>query len=144
MKPALLRIQFSDKGPSIKWVCFPKFYGPLANWPLLRISLQSSLYVIYCLILTAWQWLMSFTCIPVQIEPNKSPLRKRLLALLLWEISHLSFPSRSCLGRLILIRGSWGDPVGRAPPQSLFMLKFEKCWAGPLPQLWGFPNLVNH
>ena len=44
---------------------------------------------------------MSFTCIPVQIEPNKSPLRKRLLALLLGEISHLSSPSRSCVGRLI-------------------------------------------
>ena len=32
---------------------------------------------------------MSFTCIPVQIEPNKSPLRRKLLALLLWEIVHL-------------------------------------------------------
>ena len=30
------------------------------------------MYVIYCLILTAWQWLMSFTCIPVQNEPNKT------------------------------------------------------------------------
>ena len=29
----------------MKWVCFPKFYGPLANWPWLRISPQSSLYV---------------------------------------------------------------------------------------------------
>ena len=82
--------QFSGKGPSMKWVCSPKSYNPLANWPWLRVSPQSSLYVIYFLILTAWQWLMSFTCIPVQIEPNKSPLRKRLLALLLWEIGHLS------------------------------------------------------
>ena len=56
----------------MKWVCFPKFYSPLANWPWLRISPQSSLNVIYCLILTAWQWLMSFTCIPVQIEPTKT------------------------------------------------------------------------
>ena len=87
----------------MKWVCFPKFYSPLANWPLLKISPQSSLYVIYCLILTAWQWLMSFTCIPVQNEPNKSPLRKRLLVILLWEIGHLSSPSRSCLGRFIFI-----------------------------------------
>ena len=99
----------------MKWVCFPKLYSPLGNWPWLRISPQSSLYVIYCLILTAWQWLMSFTCIPVQTEPNKSPKRKRLLALLLWEIGHLSSPSRSCLGRLIFIRGRWGAlPAG--PP----------------------------
>ena len=85
---------------------FPKFYGPLAIWPWLKIRPQSSLNVIYCLISTAWQWLMSFTympCIPVQIKPNKSPSRNRLLALLLWEISYLSSPSRSCLGRLILI-----------------------------------------
>ena len=83
----------------MKWVCFPKFYRPFANWPWLRISPQSSLYVIYCLILAAWHWLMSFACIPVQSEPNKSPLRKRLLVLLLWEIGHLSSPNRSCLGR---------------------------------------------
>ena len=60
---------------------------------------------------------MSFTYIPVQIEPNKSLLRKRLLSLLLWEISHLFSPSRSGLGRLTLICGSQGDPAGRAPPQ---------------------------
>ena len=35
-------------------------------------------------------------------KPNKSPLRKRLLALLLREIGYLSSLSRSCLGRLIL------------------------------------------
>ena len=99
----------------MKWVCFPKFYSPLANWPWLRISPQSSLCVIYCLILTAWQWLMSFTCIPVQIEPNKSPLRKRLLALLLWDIGQLSSPSRSCLGRLILIHGRQQGPAGGVP-----------------------------
>ena len=105
-------LNLNDKGPSLKWVCFPKPYSPLANWPWLRISPQSSLCVIYCLIPTAWQWLMSLTCIPVQIEPNQSPLRKRLLALLLWEISPLSSPSRSCLGRLILIRGSPGGAGG--------------------------------
>ena len=111
-------LNLNDKGPSLERVCFPKSYSPLANWPWLRISPQSSLFVIYCLILTAWQWLMSFTCIPVQIEPNKSPLKKRLLTLLLWEIGHLFSPSRSCLGRLILICGSrQGSPAGRAPPQ---------------------------
>ena len=56
-------------------VCFPKFYSPLANWPWLRISPHSSLFVIYCLIITAWQWLsfMYMPCIPMQIKPNKSP-----------------------------------------------------------------------
>ena len=99
----------------------PKFYGPLANWPWLRISHQSSLFVIYCLILTAWQWLMSFTCVPVQIEPNKSLLRKRLLFLLLSEIIHFSSPSRSCLGRLILICGRWGALRAKLPNTSQIM-----------------------
>ena len=103
----------------MKWTCFPKFYSPLANWPWLRISPHNSLNVIYCLILTAWQLLMSFAympCIPMQIKPNKSPLRNRLKALLLWEIGHLSSPSRSCLGRLILIHGGQGGSVGGTPP----------------------------
>ena len=60
---------------------FPKVLWPfaitLSFWPWLRISPYSSLNVIYCLIITAWQWLMSFMpCIPMQIKPNKSPLRK--------------------------------------------------------------------
>ena len=56
-------LNLNDKGPSIKWVCFPKFHGPLAIWPWLKISLHGSWNVIYCLIITTWQWLMSFTCI---------------------------------------------------------------------------------
>ena len=66
-------LNLNDKGPS--WHEFvSKPYSPLANWPWLRISPQSSLNVIYCLIITAWQWLMSFTCtpcIPMQINPIK-------------------------------------------------------------------------
>ena len=84
---------------------------------------------------------MSFTyvytntlCIPMQIKPNKSPLKNRLQTLLffffflifivihqtllLCEIGHVSSPSRSCLGRLILIFGGqqvwgglWEDPL---------------------------------
>ena len=73
-------LSLNDKGSSIKWVCFPKFYGPLAIWPQLRINPHSSLNVIYYLIIAAWQWLMNFTCIPVQIELNKSPLRNRFKA----------------------------------------------------------------
>ena len=88
----------------------PKFYSPLAIWPWLWISPHSCLNVIYCLIITTWQWLrFTYTpCIPMQINPNKSPLRNRFLALLLWEISYLSSPSRSCLGRFIFICGGWG------------------------------------
>ena len=58
---------------------------------------------------------MSFTCIPVQIEPNESLLRKKLLVLLLWEFGHLSSPSRSCLGRLILICSRWGALWAKLP-----------------------------
>ena len=116
----------------MKWLNSPKFYSPLANWPWFRISPQSSLYVIYCLILTAWQWLMSFACIPVQIESNKSPLRKGLLALL-WEISHLSSPSRSWLGRLILIRGRLRT-LQSEPPHSLVVVTF--CHSPPLRGYW--------
>ena len=108
----------------MKWVCFSKFYSPLANWPWLRISPQSSLCVIYCLILTAWQWLMSFTCIPVQIEPNKSPLRKRLLVLLLWEIGNLSSTSRSCLGRFIFICGGRGTLRAKLPHTFSFVSRY--------------------
>ena len=67
-------LNLNDKGPRLKWVCFPKFYGSLAIWPWLKISPQSSLNVIY-LIITAWQWLMSFRympCIAMQINPIKA------------------------------------------------------------------------
>ena len=81
-------LNLNDKDPSIKWVCFPKFYGPLVTpsiWPWLRISSYCSVNVIYFLIITAWQWLMSFTytpCIPMQTKPNKSSLRNRFKAFL--------------------------------------------------------------
>ena len=73
-------LNLNDKGPSKKWTyrCIisssPKFYGPLAIWPWFRVNPQSSLNVIY-LIITAWQWLMSFPytpCIPMQIKPIKA------------------------------------------------------------------------
>ena len=114
-------LNLNNKGPSIKWVCFTKFYGPLATWPWLRISPQSSLNVSYCLIITAWQCLMrSFTyapCVPRQTKPSKSSLRNKLKALLLWETGHLSSPSGSCLGRIILICGQEGSE--HPPPQWL-------------------------
>ena len=43
-------LNLNDKDPSMKWVCSPKFYSPLAIWPWLRISPHSSLNIIYCLI----------------------------------------------------------------------------------------------
>ena len=122
-------LYLNDMGPGIKWVCSPKFCGPLANWPWLRISPQSSLNVTYCLIITAWQWLMSFTympCIPMQIKPNKTLLRNKLLVLLLWDFGHLSSPSRSCLSRLILTHSSQGGLEGTAPPPNT-LLNFNKC-----------------
>ena len=76
--------------------------------------------------LTAWQWLMSFIWIPGQNEPNKSPWRKRLLALLLWEIGHLSSPSRSCLGRLILICGRWRGSAVKLPHTGKYSSNI--CW----------------
>ena len=52
-------------------------------------------------------------------EPNKSPWRERIKALLLWEIGHLSSPSRSCLGSLILHQWWTGGLGGcvKAPQQ---------------------------
>ena len=50
----------------------PKFYSPLANWPWLRVSPQNSLNIIYCLIFTAWQWLMSFTVFLCKLNPIKA------------------------------------------------------------------------
>ena len=66
-------LNLNDEGPSMKWFVSPKFYGPLAIWPWLKISPHSSLNVIYCLIITTWQWLISLThkpCIPMQINPK--------------------------------------------------------------------------
>ena len=62
----------------------PKFYGPLAIWPSLTISPQSSLN----LIITSWEWLMSFPympCIPMQIKLIKACRGKDRGALLLRE-----------------------------------------------------------
>ena len=75
MKPALLIPSFQMIRVQT-WNDFvsPKFYGLLAIWPWRKISPQSFLNVIY-LIITAWQWLMSFPYmpwIPMQIKPIKA------------------------------------------------------------------------
>ena len=103
---------------------FPKFYGALTTWPWLRISPQSSLNVIYCLIILPdkdWWALCIHPVFLCKLNPL-SPLRNRLKALLLWETGHLSSRSRSYLGRLILIHGrpGWGGALQVEPsPQSM-------------------------
>ena len=54
----------------------PKFYGPLANWLWVRISPQSSLNVIYCLIITAWQWCMR-TFLDVMLPESNTSLSRQ-------------------------------------------------------------------
>ena len=49
-------LNLNDKGQSLKWVCFPKSYSPLANWPWLRISPQSSLLSIVWSLLPHNDW----------------------------------------------------------------------------------------
>ena len=97
---------------------------PKVLWPFSYLTLTLNkpseffkcylLFDHYFLIVIELQYM---PCIPMQIKPNKSPLRKRFLTILLLEIGHLFSPCRSCLGRLILICGGWGGPVGGAPPQ---------------------------
>ena len=99
-------LNLNDKGPSLKWVCFPKSYSPLANWLWLRIIPQSSLFVIYCLIPIANDWwaLPVFLC---KLNPIKAHWGKGSWPFSFERSRHLSSPSRSGFGRLILIRGCW-------------------------------------
>ena len=95
----------------------PKFYGPLAIWPWLKISPQSSLNVIY-LIITAWQWLMSFPympCIPMQIKPIKACQGKGWAALPLREWPCCSFSSTG-LGSLCELLSSQPQRRGHCFP----------------------------
>ena len=62
-------LNLNDKGPSLKWICFPKSYSPLANW--LRISPQSSLLSIVWSLLPDNDWwaLPVFLC---KLNPIKA------------------------------------------------------------------------
>ena len=125
-KNALKLIYTKCLGFKQKMNLFPKVLGPfgitLSSRPWLRISPSSSLNFIYqpylpSLIITAWHWLMNFTCtlcIPMQPEPNKSSRKGVLEALFLWEISQSFLPNRSCLGSLISSM-MLGDTVGQGP-----------------------------
>ena len=107
----------------MKGVCFPKSYTPLANWPWLRISPQSFvcylLFDPYCLTMTV----MNFTCIPVQIEPNKSPLGKGS-----WPFSFersASFPPQAdhiLVDLFSSMAANGALQAGRAPPQLMVRL----------------------
>ena len=108
------------KSPSIEWVWFPK-----VSWPFSYLTLTQNkpsqffecylLFDHYCLTMT--DELYVYALYSYANKPNKNPLRKKLLALLLWEIGHLYSPSRSCLGRLILSHGSRRQgEVGRWRP----------------------------
>ena len=111
-------LSLNDKGPSLKWVCFPKLI--LANWPWLRISPHSSLNVIYCLIITAWQWLMSFMympCIPMQINPIKThwgksswPFSFERLATFTPQADHVLVDLFSAMAAAGRGRSAGGDP----------------------------------
>ena len=86
---------------------------PKVLWPFSYLTLPQNkpseffecylLFDSYCL--TMIDEIYLYALYSYAIKPNKSPLRNRLLALLLWEIGHLSSPNRSCLDRLILICG---------------------------------------
>ena len=45
-------LSLNDKGPSLKRVCFPKSYSPLANWPWLRKALR-----VLCMLSIIWSLL---------------------------------------------------------------------------------------
>ena len=64
-------LNLNDKGPSLKWVCFPKSYSPLANWSWLRINPQSSLLSIVWSLLPDNDWwaLSVFLC---KLNPIKA------------------------------------------------------------------------
>ena len=118
-------LNLNDKGPSMKWACFPKVLWSF-NYLTLTQNKPSEffecclLFDHYCL--TMIGELYVYALYSYADKPNKSPLRSRFLALLLWEIGHLSSPSRSCLGRLILICGSRAGPVGGAPHSGVVLL----------------------
>ena len=106
-------LNLNDKGPSMEWVCFPKVL-----WPFNYMTLTQNFFECYLLFdhycLTMIDELYIYSLYSYANKPNKSPLRNRLLAL--WEISHLSSLSRSCLVDLFssVVAGEWGASAGRA------------------------------
>ena len=132
----------------------PNFYGPLAIWPWLKISPQSSLNVIY-LSITALQWLMSFPytpCIPMQIKPIQACQDKGQCTLPLREWLCHPFSSTGlggpcefvssqpqCHGHYLLVTTSCSGGCGDEPrvpcPAALtrFSGEFSPCFSTSLP-----------
>ena len=112
-------LNLNDKGPSLKSVSFPKSYSPLANWPWLRISPQSSLFVIYCWSLLPynnWWALPVFLC---KMNPIKAHWGNGS-----WSFSFersVSFPLQADHVLVDLFSSvQTGGSVGKAPPQLYF------------------------
>ena len=125
----------------MEWVCSPNFYGPLANWPWLKISPQSSFNVICCLIISAWQWLMSFTYIhPVflcKLTPIKAHWRKGS-----WPFSFersATFPPQADRVLVDLFSSMVdGGLCGQSSPQCMF-----SCHFSPHPQFFLLSSLFK-
>ena len=126
----------------MKWVCSPEFYGPLTIWPWLRISPQSSLKVIYYLIISAWQWLMRFTYIrPVflcKLNPRKAcPGKGQAGPFFHWKSSLvIPFPPQDfCMNLSHLIHNT-ADTSGLVSPSN-WGLWWVCEWVGNSGLMWG-------
>ena len=109
-------LNFNDKGPSLKWVCFPKSYSPLANWPWLRISPQSSLFLIIWSLLPDNDWwaLPVFLCKlnPIKAHWGKGswPFSFERLATFPPQVDHVLVDLFSSMA------AGWGEPCVWSPP----------------------------
>ena len=114
-------LNLNDKGPSLKWICFPKSYSPVANW--LRISPQSSLLSVIWSVLPEDDWwaLPVFLCKLNPIKPieekafDPSPLRDRppFLPKQIMSWQTYSHPRRL------------GGPCGRSPPTKRYVSLYQ-------------------
>ena len=107
---------------------------PKVLWPFNFLTLtQNKPWVLWMLSIT-WSFLpdnewalhiyIYMPCTPMQIKPNKSPLRNKFLVFLFWEIGYLSSPSRSGLGRLIFIHGGRGALRTKLPHTLPYLILF--------------------
>ena len=95
-------LSLKDKDPDLRWVWLPKVLWP-SSWLAVAQTKPSKFSVNLVLFNPCWLTMIDELYLHSYAnEPNKSPWRKRIKALLLWEIGHLSSPSRSCLGSLFL------------------------------------------
>ena len=90
--------------------------GFIANWPHhVYQTLTQRTHVIPEMLSvnhTSFLWYASL----FKLNPIKAHWERGLTPFSSERLVSLSSPSRSCLGRLILIRGGWGSSVGRSSP----------------------------